>query len=55
VGKNRVHFIDGTFIEFEYPTMKIAGLLYGKRTTIWLGTIEFEDKANNLKAKVEFS
>ena len=32
-GKNRVHFRDGTVIEWEYPVMKISGLIFGKRTT----------------------
>jgi hypothetical protein len=33
VGKNRVWFQDGSVIEFEYPVMKINGLLFGKRST----------------------
>jgi hypothetical protein len=55
VGKNRVRFLDGTYIEFEYPTMKISGLLFGKRVTQWTGSFEFEDRKNGLKAKLEFS
>lgn len=33
VGKSKVWFKDGSHIEFDLPTMKIYGLLYGKRTT----------------------
>ena len=35
--------------------MRISGLIYGKRTTTWLGSFEFIDKKNQLKAKLEFS
>ena len=31
-GKNRIHFLDGTVIEYEYPSVRISGLLVGKRT-----------------------
>lgn len=48
IGKNRVRFQDGSYIEFEYPTMKIYGLLYGKRTTQWDGAFEFEYKKYGL-------
>jgi len=32
VGENRVIFKDGSVIKFQYPTMKLTGLLYGQRT-----------------------
>jgi hypothetical protein len=35
--------------------MKIYGLLYGKRTTQWVGGIDFEYKKFGLSAKLEFS
>ena len=49
VGKNRVHFQDGTIIEFEYPFLRINGLMINKRTIQWEGSIKFEDKKNNLE------
>ena len=33
VGSNRVKFTDGSSIQWEYPFMKISGLMFGKRTT----------------------
>jgi hypothetical protein len=35
--------------------MKINGLMYGRRTTQWIGTFEFTDPLNNLTARLEFS
>lgn len=32
VGTSRVRFLDGSSIEWEYPFMKISGLMFGKRT-----------------------
>jgi hypothetical protein len=55
IGKNRVRFLDGTVIEFEYPVMNISGLIFGKRTTQWIGSFEFFDKKNGLRAKLDFS
>ena len=55
VGKNRVRFADGSVIEWEYPVMKISGLLFGKRTTHWIGGIDFSDVQNNIYAHLEFS
>lgn len=54
-GKNRVHFRDGTVIEFEYPFLKMGGILYGKRTLQWIEALEFRDARNGLRAKLEFS
>ena len=55
VGKTRVRFQNGGYIEFEFPFMKISGLLFGKRTTQWIGAIEFTYKKFGLSAKLEFS
>jgi len=55
VGKNRVRFANGSFIEWEYPLMKIQGLLFGKRTTHWIGGIDFIDRKNSITAHLEFS
>ena len=52
VGKNRVRFRDGLTVEWEYPTMKISGLVYGKRTTQWVGGLEF--RCGEILAKCEF-
>ena len=52
-GKQRVRFPkDGTIIEFCYPSIKVEGLLYGRRTTKWYGDFEFIDTKDNLKAKL---
>ena len=42
-------------INYGYPSLKIEGLLYGRRTTKWFGPFEFNDTKNNLKAKLTFS
>ncbi len=55
VGMSRVRFADSTVIEFDQPAFKIAGLMFGKRLSHWLGHFTFEDKKHNLKAKLEFS
>ena len=54
VGKNRVHFPDGTIIEYEYPFLKINGLMFGKRTVEWDGSILFTDNKNNIECEVNF-
>jgi hypothetical protein len=46
---------DGTVIEFDYPSLKFEGLLYGRRTSKWYGSFEFTDIKNNLKATLSFS
>ena len=35
--------------------MKIQGLLFGKRTTHWIGGIDFTDTMHNITAHLEFS
>jgi len=55
VGKNRVRFPDGSYIEYEYPFMRINGLLFGKRTTQWLGGMKFEDPKHHLEARFDFA
>lgn len=52
VGKNRVHFQDGTIIEYEYPFLKINGLMFGKRTIEWDGSILFTDSKNDIECEV---
>lgn len=54
VGKNRVHFQDGTIIEYEYPFLKINGLMMNKRTIQWEGSILFKDAKNNLECEISF-
>lgn len=54
VGKNRVHFRDGTIIEFEYPFLKINGLMIKKRTIQWEGSIKFLDAKNNIECELNF-
>ena len=49
-GKNCVKFRDGSVIEFEYPFIKINGLMFGKRTTQYVGTVVFTDTKNNIDA-----
>lgn len=48
-GTTRVHFKDGSIIEFEYPFLRINGLMIGKRTIQWEGPIKFSDKRNGLE------
>ena len=45
----------GTAIEFEYPSLKVEGLLYGRRTSKWYGSFDFTDSKNNLKSTLSFS
>ena len=35
--------------------MKISGLIYGRRTTQWIGGIEFTDETNGITGKFDFS
>jgi hypothetical protein len=54
-GKNYIEFLDGTKISFEYPFMKIGGLLFGKRTIKFSGTVQFEDLKNGITAEMKFN
>lgn len=49
VGINRVHFQDGTVIEYEYPFLRINGLMINKRTIQWEGSITFKDSKNDIE------
>jgi hypothetical protein len=55
VGKNWIEFKDGSKIVFEYPYMKIGGLLFGKRTIRFSGKVEFLDEKNNIYADLNFN
>ena len=54
VGPNRIYFKDGSMIEYQYPFIKINGLLMGKRTMKWEGDFEFVDKLNNISCQMKF-
>eukprot|EP00343_Euplotes_focardii_P003461 CAMPEP_0205813780 /NCGR_PEP_ID=MMETSP0205-20121125/18569_1 /ASSEMBLY_ACC=CAM_ASM_000278 /TAXON_ID=36767 /ORGANISM="Euplotes focardii, Strain TN1" /LENGTH=233 /DNA_ID=CAMNT_0053096471 /DNA_START=1883 /DNA_END=2581 /DNA_ORIENTATION=- len=54
VGINKITFIDGTVITYEFPFLKINGLMFNKRTIQWEGSIKFEDKKNNIECEVSF-
>jgi hypothetical protein len=53
-GKSKVVFPDGTTIEIELPSLKIYGLLYGKRVARWVDSMTFTDSQNLLTAKITF-
>ena len=55
VGKNYIEFKDGTKIVYEFPYMKIGGLLFGKRTIKFSGKVEFTDQKNGLNAVLKFN
>ena len=55
VGKSYIEFRDGSKISFEYPFMKIGGLLFGKRTVKFTGKVEFNDDKNNIFAELSFN
>jgi hypothetical protein len=55
VGKNIIEFIDGTKITYEFPFMKIGGLLFGKRTIKFSGTVIFKDEKNSLVGQLKFN
>lgn len=55
IGKNHIEFNDGTKITFEYPFMKIGGLLFGKRTIKFSGSVKFEDIKNGMTAELKFN
>ena len=42
-------------ISFTYPYMNISGLMYGKRTVEWEGSMDFLDVKNSLTAKLNFT
>lgn len=54
-GPNVVEFPDGAKIIFEFPYMKIGGLLFGKRTVKFSGSIEFKDEQNGIEASMKFN
>ena len=41
-------------IEYEYPFLRINGLMINKRTVQWEGSIKFEDRKNNIECEVNF-
>ena len=55
VGKNYIEFNDGTKIVYEFPYMKIGGLLWGKRTIKFSGKVDFLDAKNGLEATLSFN
>lgn len=55
VGKNYIEFPDGTKISYEFPYMKIGGLLFGKRTIKFSGKVEFTDSKNGYTASMKFN
>lgn len=55
VGKNFIEFKDGSKIIYEFPYMKIGGLLFGKRTIKFSGKVEFTDQKNELEAELTFN
>lgn len=54
-GKTSVKFQDGSSIEFELPTMKLTGLLFGKRVIQFVGNILFMDTINKIETNVDFA
>lgn len=55
VGDNIITFADGSTIVYQFPFMKISGLLFGKRTVKFSGKIEYTDDQNGLKAELKFN
>jgi hypothetical protein len=53
-GPNHIMFKDGQTITFNFPTNKINGILWGSKSLSVEGTMEFQDKKNNLKGTVFF-
>eukprot|EP00826_Nyctotherus_ovalis_P033105 TRINITY_DN2670_c0_g1_i3.p1 TRINITY_DN2670_c0_g1~~TRINITY_DN2670_c0_g1_i3.p1 ORF type:complete len:542 (+),score=101.09 TRINITY_DN2670_c0_g1_i3:1076-2701(+) len=54
-GPNIIEFADGHKINYCYPKAKVHGLIMGKRMVYPSGVMEFEDRANNLKAVIIFN
>ena len=54
VGMNRIHFKDGSTIEYEFPFLKINGLMINKRTIQWEGSILFKDERNGIECELKF-
>ncbi len=42
-------------ISFTYPFMNISGLMYGRRTVEWEGSMDFHDEKNSITAKLNFT
>ncbi|CAI2382818.1 unnamed protein product [Moneuplotes crassus] len=55
IGKNYIEFPDGTRIDYEFPYMKIGGLLFGKRTIKFSGKVQFSDPKNHLIGQLAFN
>ena len=54
-GMNHIEFKDGTKISYEFPFMKISGLLFGKRTIKFTGSVKWTDKKNNIEASLKLN
>ena len=51
-GPCTVEFPDGTCIRFNAPDFKLGGTIMGERTIEGIGSLLFEDMANQLRAVV---
>lgn len=54
-GKCKIHFPDGSMIEYEVPFMKLSGLLFGKRVLQFIGNVIFMDTKNRIEANLDFA
>jgi hypothetical protein len=55
VGNNYIEFADGSKIVYEFPFMKIGGLLFGKRTIKFVGNVTFADDTHGIEANLKFN
>lgn len=54
-GPSRIKFNDdGTLIQFNLPTLRLNGMMWGKRTLEWTEAMNFKDEKNNLTCVVKF-
>eukprot|EP00923_Selenidium_pygospionis_P011115 GHVN01019321.1.p1 GENE.GHVN01019321.1~~GHVN01019321.1.p1 ORF type:complete len:1149 (-),score=124.97 GHVN01019321.1:1376-4822(-) len=52
-GQNYVDFTDGTRVEWNLPTAKVSGLIWGQRIFEWVDKIEFKDISNGLRCVLD--
>jgi hypothetical protein len=54
-GTSTIEFADGQQISWEFPNLKIGGLMLGNRTIKYIGDFSFRDPANGIECKLTFN
>ena len=52
-GSVNVQFLDGTIIKYIQPSVKLYGILFGKRMLHWIGGMTFTDERNEIVGEIK--